>query len=144
MQVCLMTLHHANSLTCFINETTHARACVINIYPLTWYKIFWLFLDLSKIWFLTVATLKTIMGLFCIIWDMLSHGLAKWHVRVYTSTLLLLLFHCQSAIEQTSLVKVQCTPTVQVASVAKSKGYIIMFYSFFQNPTWPHPVKKDF
>ena len=44
--------------------------------------------------------------------------------------------YCKSASEQTwTSVKVQCTPTVQVASVVfctkKSKVYIIMSYSFF-------------
>lgn len=59
--------------------------------------------------------------------------------------------YCKSAIEQTwTSVKVQCTPTVQVASAAfgtkKKQAWhnYVLFFFFFQNPTWLHPVKKDF
>lgn len=90
------------------------------IYTLTWYKILWLLPDLVKIWFLTVAILKTIMGLFfCIIWDLFGtcypmdwpNGMLEY-TQVHHD-------HCKSAIEQTWMsVKVQFTPTVEVASVA--------------------------
>ena len=118
----------------------------LSIYTLTWNKILWLFPDLVKNLISNSGNSKTnqrivLLSLYYLGPDW-PNGALQYAQAHY----------CKSAIEQTWTwsVKLQCTPTVQVASVAfstkKSKVDIIMSYSFFffQNPTWLHPVKKDF